>query len=128
MLKIKRLVYGFLDGKLSEIDILETFLPIEGTDHDDFPGVYIILSKDKSLGYVGKSSRTMGDRIWTNAINAYSPGMEVLWKSDDNRKPYPYSVITIPFNEEENFLIPALESYLIEELPKIGIELLNKLP
>ena len=121
MKDVKELVREFFDGL---VEIRETRLPVRKGPHDDRPGVFIIFSQDKSVASVGRSKVTMGREIWRHAVNAYKPGQEVKWAKNKAKKPYPFSVTTIAFDEKYKCLIEPLKSFLIKQLPQDGIELL----
>jgi hypothetical protein len=70
-------------------------------------GVYLVFDEDRTLIWVGKAESTFRNRL----------------KSSAKCREGAYSVAIIPFPDEHDCLIPALEKFLIRHLhPKLNIQ------
>ena len=83
----------------------------------DSPGVYIFCSSEGCL-YIGKSSRYMGNRIWSHIGRSKRPNENEFPNAEEWIKASlpNVGIFTIPFSNEHWWLAPALEGYLTERL------------
>lgn len=83
-------------------------------------GVYIIFSEGKEIAYVGQSQLAIGFEVWGYVDK------DINWRNSPGFGPKPKSVLCIGLKVQFRFLAPALESYLIWNLRKEGIKLMNR--
>jgi hypothetical protein len=117
----------YLSWNLAEIDYADHQFP----GHSSL-GVYFLLGKSETdpdkLGlYVGKASLAgFGHRLWKH-LNQPRMKVREYPKGDANGTVFLLEQIVIITMDETPFIAPALEQFLIAELSKDGVHLINKI-